>query len=77
MGSAELSGMLTHLGAEMEVMLMFSNGRVDWFETTENDGEGVFLKPPPEDADEDAELELVSNIEDALPPGWEPVGGSN
>jgi len=57
--------------------VMFSNGRVDWFETTENDGGGVFLKPPPEDADEDAELELVSNIEDALPPGWEPVGGSN
>jgi len=57
--------------------VLFSNGKVEWYESTENDGEGVFLKPPAEDADEDTELELVSNIEDALPPGWEPIGGGN
>lgn len=57
--------------------VLFSNGKVEWYESTDNDGEGVFLKPPAEDADEDTELELVSNPEDALPEGWEVIGGGN
>ena len=57
--------------------VLFSNGKVEWYESTDNDGEGVFLKPPAEDADEDTELELVSDPEDALPEGWEIIGGGN
>ena len=57
--------------------VLFSNGKVEWYESTEQDGEGVFLKPPAEDADEDTELELVSDPEEALPEGWEAIGYSN
>ena len=57
--------------------VLFSNGKVEWYESTEQDGEGVFLKPPAEDADEDTELELVSDPEEALPEGWEAIGNSN
>ena len=27
--------------------MYFSNGKVEWYETTNVNGEGVFLKPPP------------------------------
>jgi prepilin-type N-terminal cleavage/methylation domain-containing protein len=57
--------------------VLFSNGKVEWYESTDNDGVGVFLKPPAEDADEDTELEQVSDPEDALPDGWEIIGGGN
>jgi prepilin-type N-terminal cleavage/methylation domain-containing protein len=58
--------------------VLYSNGNVEWFKSTvKEDGTGVFLKPPDEGANEDTELEQVSNIEDALPPGWEPIGGGN
>ena len=69
--------MQTPLGAEKGAMCCTPTEELNGSRSTEKDGEGVFLKPPAEDADEDAELELVSNIEDALPPGWEPVGGGN
>jgi prepilin-type N-terminal cleavage/methylation domain-containing protein len=57
--------------------VLFSNGKVEWYESTNVNGEGVFLKPPSEDSEEDAEIEQVSDPEEALPEGWEAIGKAN
>ena len=73
----ERNGMRTLPGVVMVAMYFFSNGKVEWYENTNPNGEGVFLKPPAEGADEDAEIEQVSDPEDALPEGWEAIGKTN
>ena len=35
------------------------------------DGEGVFAKPPAEDADENTDIETVNDPKEALPEGWD------
>jgi len=51
--------------------VLFSNGKVEWYEKTSTEsGEGVFAKPPAEDADADADIELVTDPAEALPEGW-------
>jgi len=54
--------------------VLFSNGKVEWYEKTSNEqGEGVFAKPPAEDADADADIQYVSDPKEALPEGWEVI----
>ena len=58
--------------------VLYSNGKVEWFESTTTDnGDGVFAKPPADDADADADIEKVTDPKDALPEGWEILESSN
>jgi len=57
--------------------VLFSNGKVEWYETTTNDQGGVFAKPPAEDADDDADITNVADPKEALPDGWEVIEISN
>jgi prepilin-type N-terminal cleavage/methylation domain-containing protein len=58
--------------------VLFSNGKVEWYEKTANeDGDGVFAKPPAEDAADDADIETVNDPKEALPEGWDTLEISN
>ena len=58
--------------------VLFSNGKVEWYEKTATEGgEGVFAKPPAEDADENTDIETVNDPKEALPEGWDILEVSN